>query len=274
MCNIQEHDVSDCSFLRNSAITEAKVNYIGGRNQAGNYKTLSSAVAHIPNREGNKVYNIYVKSGVYHEYVTIGQNHNNVAIIGEGPYKTIFTGDLNVKIKKVDTFKTGTFKVFGESFTARAIGFENSAGPEGHQAVALHVEADMAIFYNCLISGYQDTLSTATHRQFYLECTIEVTVDFIFGYAPVIFQKCRIEIRRPLEGQQCIVTADGRDIDHLDSGIIIQQCSIAPSPRMGFFNHSFESYLGRPWKAFSRTVVMNSEIGDIIHPAGWLKWEL
>merc|ERR1712137_137272 len=35
----------------------------------------------------------------------------------------------------------------------------------------------------------------------------------------------------------------------------------------------FESYLGRPWKEFSRTIIMESTIGDHIRPAGWLPWE-
>lgn len=34
----------------------------------------------------------------------------------------------------------------------------------------------------------------------------------------------------------------------------------------------FQTYLGRPWKEYSRTVVMESYMSDIIDPAGWYPW--
>lgn len=36
---------------------------------------------------------------------------------------------------------------------------------------------------------------------------------------------------------------------------------------------SFETYLGRPWKTYSRTVIMQTAISDIINPAGWYEWD-
>ncbi|CAK9187528.1 unnamed protein product, partial [Ilex paraguariensis] len=34
----------------------------------------------------------------------------------------------------------------------------------------------------------------------------------------------------------------------------------------------FQSYLGRPWKEFSRTIVMQSFIDSTIDPTGWAPW--
>ncbi|GKA64572.1 pectinesterase inhibitor domain containing protein [Tanacetum coccineum] len=35
----------------------------------------------------------------------------------------------------------------------------------------------------------------------------------------------------------------------------------------------YPTYLGRPWKEYSRTVVMQSSISDVIVPAGWYPWD-
>jgi len=32
------------------------------------------------------------------------------------------------------------------------------------------------------------------------------------------------------------------------------------------------TYLGRPWHQFATTVIMQSEIGPVLHPLGWIGW--
>lgn len=85
--------------------------------------------------------------------------------------------------------------VSGEGFVARGLTFENAAGPEQHQAVALRVESDRSAFYSCSILGHQDSLYTHSLRQFYKDCTIAGTVDFIFGNSAAVFQTCSIVVR-------------------------------------------------------------------------------
>lgn len=163
--------------------------------------------------------------------------------------------------------------VLGDNFVARNIGFENSAGAIKHQAVALRVSADFAVFYNCTMDGYQDTLYAHAKRQFYRECSISGTIDFIFGDAPVVFQNCQFLIRRPLKNQRCIVTAQGRKQRRQPSAIIIQNSTITAHPDMLPVKDQFKSFLGRPWKEFSRTIIMESFIDDLIQPEGWLPWK-
>lgn len=163
--------------------------------------------------------------------------------------------------------------VQGEFFTAKNIGFENTAGPEKHQAVALRVNADHAIFHNCSMDGYQDTLYTHAKRQYYRDCTISGTIDFVFGDAAAIFQNCKFVIRKPLDNQRCMVTAQGRRDRHETTGIVIQNSQIVADPEYYPYRATIKSYLGRPWKNFSRTIVMESFIDDSIQIEGWLPWE-
>lgn len=160
----------------------------------------------------------------------------------------------------------------GDGFMAKDIGFENSAGAAKHQAVALRVSADRTIFYRCQFDGYQDTLYTHTYRQFYRECTITGTIDFIFGDAAVVFQSCTMKVRKPMDNQGCMVTAQGRKEKRATGGIILQNCSITAEPDVLSMNPPPKQYLGRPWKEFSRTIIMQSFIDKNIDPEGWSPW--
>lgn len=161
----------------------------------------------------------------------------------------------------------------GEGFMAQSIGFKNTAGPEKHQAVALRVQSDRSIFLNCRMEGYQDTLYVQTHRQFYRGCYIMGTIDFIFGDAAAILQTCDIVIRKPMENQKNTVTAQGRIDKHQTTGIVLQKCKISADSSLEPEKSRISSYLGRPWKEYSRTVVLESEIDDVIQSDGWLPWE-
>jgi len=163
--------------------------------------------------------------------------------------------------------------VEGDGFIGLAMGFRNTAGPDGHQAVAARVQADRAVFANCRFEGYQDTLYTQAHRQFYRSCIVTGTIDFIFGDAAVVFQNCIMVVRKPLENQQNMVTAQGRVDKQQVTGIVLQKCTIKADDSLVPEKDKIRSYLGRPWKEFSRTIVMESEIGDFIHPDGWTAWE-
>ena len=56
-------------------------------------------------------YIIYVKEGVYEEYVTVTKKMVNVTMYGDGSQKTIVTGNKN-NIDGVRTFQTATFGMF------------------------------------------------------------------------------------------------------------------------------------------------------------------
>ncbi|KAI9378180.1 hypothetical protein POPTR_018G051200v4 [Populus trichocarpa] len=261
----------DRRILKGASKDKPQPNVTVAKDGSGDFKTISEALAAMPAKyEGRYV--IFVKQGIYDETVTVTKKMSNITIYGDGSQKTIVTGNKNFA-DGVQTFRTATFAVLGDGFLCKAMGFRNTAGPEKHQAVAIRVQADRAIFLNCRFEGYQDTLYAQTHRQFYRSCVITGTVDFIFGDATAIFQNCLITVRKPLENQQNLITAQGRIDGHETTGIVLQNCRIEPDKDLVPVKTKIRSYLGRPWKEFSRTIIMESTIGDFIHPDGWLPWQ-
>ncbi|KAF8049499.1 hypothetical protein N665_2194s0002 [Sinapis alba] len=100
------------------------------------------------------------------------------------------------------------------------------------------------------------------------------TVDFIFGKSATVIQNSLIVVRKGNKGQYNTVTADGNEKGlAMKIGIVLQHCRIVPDRKLAAERLTVESYLGRPWKQYSTTVVMNTEIGDLIRPEGWRMWD-
>ncbi|KAA8534723.1 hypothetical protein F0562_029835 [Nyssa sinensis] len=236
----------------------------------GNFTTITEAINFAPNNSYDRII-IYVREGVYEENVEIPSYKPNIVLLGDGSDVTVITGNRSVA-DGWTTFRSATAAVSGDGFLARDISFENRAGAGKHQAVALRVNADLSAVYRCTINGYQDTLYVHSFRQFYRECDISGTIDFVFGNAAVVFQACNIISRMPMPGQSTVITAQSRDTPEEDTGITIQNCSIVATDELHSNSSSFKSYLGRPWKVYSRTVYIESYIDDFIDPAGWAQW--
>lgn len=205
------------------------------------------------------------------ENVEVNKTKTNLTFIGDGIDVTVITGNRSVQ-DGYTTYRSATVAVTGDGFIARDMTFENTAGAENHQAVALRVGSDLAAFYRCSFKGYQDTLYVHSLRQFYRDCDVYGTIDFIFGNAAVVLQNCNLLARRPLANQQIIYTAQGRQDPNENTGISIQNCTVTAASDLVPVKTSFEAYLGRPWRNYSRTVFMKSYLDDLIQPAGWLEW--
>ncbi|XP_057981141.1 probable pectinesterase/pectinesterase inhibitor 47 [Malania oleifera] len=246
----------------------------GGNTTTANFTTIGEAIATAPNDTNfytGGYFVIYIQKGVYEENLLVPKNKSSIMMIGDGINQTVVTGSRNVA-DGWTTYNSATFAVAGDRFAAIDITFKNTAGPEKHQAVAVRCSADLSVFFRCSFEGFQDTLYVHTHRQFYRECQIYGTVDFIFGNAASNFQNCGIFARKPMANQTNIVTAQGRTDPTQASGISIQNCTVRPAPDLAADLNSTKSYLGRPWKNYSRTVYMQSDIDGFIDPAGWSPW--
>ncbi|XP_076944954.1 putative pectinesterase/pectinesterase inhibitor 61 [Bidens hawaiensis] len=238
----------------------------------GTFKTIKEAIKKAPEKSSRR-FIIYVKAGRYEENdLKVGRKKTYLMFIGDGKGKTVITGGISVA-DHVTTFHTASFAATGAGFMARDITFENYAGPEKHQAVALRIGADRSVVYRCNIIGYQDSLYVHSQRQFYRDCDIYGTVDFIFGNAAVVLQNCNIYARKPMDRQKVTITAQNRKDPNQNTGISIHFCKLLAQPDLKASNGSFQTFLGRPWKKYSRTVYLLSYMGDHIDPKGWLEWD-
>ncbi|KAM7512100.1 hypothetical protein LguiB_010975 [Lonicera macranthoides] len=248
----------------------SRANVVVAQDGSGNYKTVNEAVAAAAKRSGSGRYVIYVKRGVYKENVEIGTKLKNIMLVGDGIGKTIITGSRSVDGGST-TFKSATVAVVGDGFIGQGITFRNTAGAKNHQAVALRSGSDLSVFYQCSFEGYQDTLYVHSNRQFYKNCDIYGTVDFIFGNAAVVLQNCNIYARNP-PNRTNTITAQGRTDPNQNTGISIHNSKVTAASDLKPVQSSVKTYLGRPWQKYSRTVFMKTDLDGLIDPAGWMPW--
>ncbi|KAJ9680733.1 hypothetical protein PVL29_019909 [Vitis rotundifolia] len=256
--------------LLQSSSPASQANIVVAKDGSGDYTTIKAAVSAASKRSGTGRYVIYVKAGTYNENIEIGAKLKNIMLLGDGIGKTIITGSKSVGGGST-TFNSATVAAVGDGFIARGLTIRNTAGAANHQAVALRSGSDLSVFYQCSLEGYQDTLYVHSERQFYRECDIYGTVDFIFGNAAVVLQNCNIYPRNP-PNKTNTITAQGRTDPNQNTGISIHNCKVTAASDLKSVQSSVKTYLGRPWKEYSRTVFMKTYLDSLIAPAGWMEW--
>jgi pectinesterase len=245
--------------------TAAPYDYVVAKDGSGNFTTIQEAVTACRDY-AERDYTIFVKKGVYEEKLVIPSWKRRITIIGEDVASTIVTyGDFAAKLdsngKPMGTFRTHTCLVAGSDITIENITFANSAGQVG-QAVAVHVEGDRCVFRNCRLIGNQDTLLAAGEhaRQYFVDCHIEGTTDFIFGPSTAVFQRCVILIKR-----DSFITAASTP-ESQEYGFVFLDCKLLADSAQR------KIYLGRPWRLYAYTTFIRCEMGSCVLPAGWHNW--
>ncbi|XP_074284424.1 pectinesterase-like [Silene latifolia] len=247
-----------------------KPNVVVASDRSGDYLTVGEAIKMAPNMSMTR-YVIKIKAGVYVENVDVPRRKINIMLMGDGINSTVITGSRSF-VDGFSTFTSATLTVGGDRFLARDLTIENTANPDKYQAVAARINSNSG-FYRVNFTSHQDTLYAHSLRQFYRECIIEGTVDFIFGNAAAIFHNSQILVRKPKKGQTNMVTAQSRGDPNQNTGFSLQNCTIQASPDFTSMDRKrIFTFLGRPWRNYSRTIVTRSYLGDLIHPLGWSEW--
>lgn len=239
--------------------------FVVAKDGSGDYSTVQEAINAVPDFRKNRT-TILIKSGVYKEKLVLPASKTNVSFIGEEAETTILTNDDFASKKnrfgeEMGTTGSTSFFIFGEGFRAENITFENSAGPVG-QAVAVRIDGDKVAFKNCRFLGNQDTLYPHgdRSRQYYKNCYIEGTVDFIFGWSTAVFDSCTIFCK-----DHGYVTAPST-LEETEFGFVFLNCKITGNAPEASF------YLGRPWRPHGKSVFINCELEGHIKPEGWHNW--
>lgn len=238
---------------------------------SGDYKTIQEAVNAVRDLSQQQV-SIYIKKGTYHEKLVIPSWKTRISLIGEDKENTIitnndFSGKVNPQGKdafgkdKFTTYSSYTVLVQGNDVVIKNLTITNASGPVG-QAVALHVEGDRCAVINCRLLGNQDTVYAATEgsRQFYKDCYIEGTTDFIFGEATAVFQHCDI---RNLKDS--FITAPATT-PRQQFGFVFINCRLVAADSV------MKVFLGRPWRPYAKAVFIGTDMQSPIVAAGWDNW--
>jgi pectinesterase len=238
----------------------AEYDMVVAKDGSGDYNYIQDAIdacrAFTPKR-----LRIFIKNGVYKEKVLIPAWVTDIALIGESVDSTRLTYDDHAGRGKMGTFDTYTLRIEGNNINVENLTIENSAGPVG-QAVALHVEGDRLVFRNCRFLGDQDTIfaSGENSRQYYVDCYIEGTTDFIFGPATALFENCVIHSKK-----NSYITAASTP-SWVKYGYVFKGCRLTAQEGVT------KVYLGRPWRDYAETVFIDCLLEDHIRPEGWHNW--
>ncbi|MCK7589068.1 pectate lyase [Subsaxibacter sp. CAU 1640] len=230
---------------------------------SGDYRTVQEAINNSKSFPYEKI-TIFIKNGIYKEKVKVHEWNTNITLVGESKEQTIITYDdyfNKVGMGRNSTFYTYTLLVEADDFIAKNLTIENSSGDVG-QAVALSVFSNRVAIVNCRILGNQDTLyASGNGRQYFKDCYIEGTTDFIFGSATAFFDNCTINSKK-----NSYITAASTPKD-TTYGYVFKNCKITADADVS------KVYLGRPWRIYAKTVFIDCDLGNHILPEGWHNWD-
>lgn len=249
------------------SVKAADYNFVVAQDGSGDFTTVQAAINAVPDYRKAGPTRIYIKKGMYKEKIVIAESKQNVQLIGEdGAVLTYddYAQKPNIFGEGKGTSGSGSVYIFGPDFFAENITFENTSGPVG-QAVACHVAGDRAVFRRCRFLGFQDTLYTfgENTREYYEDCYIEGTIDFIFGKATAVFNRCELRSKRTGGFLTAPATPQGSNY-----GYVFYDCKLTADEGV----EAGSVWLSRPWRPYGKTVFIRCEMGQHIRPEGWNNW--
>lgn len=252
------------SFLISVLIfSQEKYSFVVSKDGKGDYTSIQNAIDNMKAFPPERI-TILIKNGIYREKVKLHEWNTEITLVGESKDGTVITFDdyfNKINLGRNSTFFTPTLLVEGNDAILKNLTIENSAGPIG-QALALAVNATRVSVIDCKLLGNHDTLYvTGEGKQYFKNCFIEGTTDFIFGSATAFFENCEIFAKK-----DTFITAASTP-KNTEFGFVFQECKFTSAPDIS------KVFLGRPWRIYAKTVILNSVLGNHILPEGWFNWD-
>lgn len=280
----------------NESINELRVS----RAASGAYPTISDALAATDQLypDAEQAVTIHIDPGEYRERVEIHRPH--VTLAGETADSVRIVGSLGAKMPSEDgsgvdgtlgTFRTYTVLVDADDVRLENLTIVNDAGDgrEVGQAIALYADGDRLVVDACCITGRQDTLFLGplpprevkpggfigpkqfaprrVGRQYFRRCRIEGDVDFIFGGECAYFEGCEIRsLNRNMDVNGYVTAASTPEGEPY--GFVFHGCSFTAAQDVA----PDSVYLGRPWREWAQTVLIDCWLGQHIKREGWWDW--
>lgn len=259
---------------KNPKLAEDRFDAIVSNDVSANYTNLQAAIDAAPDN-GTAPFRISIKPGIYEgQFIIPKEKH--IQFLGEDTTNTIITFNWNQNETNGNAnprFRGIGMVVAGDDFRAEKITFRNTSGDHG-QAIALRVIGDRAVLKDCRMLGWQDTLRLDDGRQYLTNCYVEGRVDFIYGSAAAVFDRCEIHSKNGGH-----VTAANTPKDH-PFGFVFLNCKLTGDPNPWIdpsgvpanTNSTPTADLGRPWRPYASVTYLNCELGAHIKPEGWNNW--
>ncbi|RYY03287.1 MAG: carbohydrate-binding protein [Gammaproteobacteria bacterium] len=250
---------ADCNSITNQPILRVAAD------GSGQYKTLAAALNTLSTSNTTPT-QIRIKPGTYREKLTITKPF--VTFCGETGKEasTVLTYNDGASTLKSDGTAIGTsgsasITIKTNDISVENITIENSFGV-GSQAVALLAQGQRLQFRNCRLLANQDTLYAHSGTQYYKNCHIQGTVDFIFGAATAVFDNNTIHS----VGGGTALTAPSTEQD-VPYGLVFLGGKVTAVSSVAKGSVA----LGRNWRPYGAATYIRTELGQHISAVGWVK---
>lgn len=237
------------------------------KNKPANFKTIQAAFDEVPVNNTQPI-TIKVGNGIYYEKLVLDTRKNFVTLIGENKDSTIITYNNHARQvvangDTINTWNSASFFIYANDFTAKNITVQNNAGFNAGQAVAVFAYGNRIVFKNCNIKGFQDILfcSGSGSKQYYEDCYLEGTTDFIFGPSTAVFNKCHLHSKK---NSHVTAASTPREIPF---GFVFFDCKLTADSNINKVS------LGRPWQPNAAVAYINCNLGNHIIKEGWDNWK-
>lgn len=224
---------------------------------SGDFKTIQAAIDAVP-ATNTQPQSIELAPGLYKEALTIPKGKEFITLkgLGETRDKVIITAGATQSTLTADA----------DNLHVQNLTLENSAGATAGPNQALTSNGDKQVYENVRFVGWQDTmyLRAAKVRQYFRNCEVLGSVDFIYGSACAVFENCDI-IQQRFTGGPLTAPSTPQEQPY---GLVFLNCRLlrGPAAKAGSVT------LMRPWREYGMSAFINCTMDDGVSPKGWSEW--